>query len=53
MDGKQYYDKHNKYPYFSRHYCTKSDGVFAEMQIIGYSSIIQKHIQIDLGQSVV
>ena len=38
------YDKHN----FFCDYWTKSDGVFAEMQIISYSFIILKHIQIYL-----
>ena len=33
---------------FLRDYWTKWDGVFAEMQIISYSCIILKHIQIDL-----
>ena len=41
-------DKHNKNPYF---FVTtepnRMRGVFAEMQIISYSFIILKHIQID------
>ena len=32
---------------FLRDYWTKSDGVFAEMQIISYNFIILKHIQIN------
>ena len=43
------YDKHNKNPYF---FVTseekKLDEVFTEMQMISYSFIILKHIQIDL-----
>ena len=33
---------------FFRDYWTKSDGVCAEIQIISYSFIILKHIQVDL-----
>ena len=41
------YDKQQK-SIFLCDYWTKSDGVFTEMQIISYSFIILKHIQIDL-----
>ena len=45
MEGT--HDMPYKKSLFLRDYWTKSDGVFAEMQIISYSFIFLKHIQID------
>ena len=42
------YDKHLKKSIFLHDFWAKSDGVFAEMQIISYIFIILKHIEIDL-----
>ena len=44
MEGT--YDIPNKNPHFFLNNWTKSDGVFAKMQIISYSFIILKHIQV-------
>ena len=45
LDGGTY-DVPNKISTFLRDYWTKSDGVFAEMQIISYIFIILKHIPV-------
>ena len=46
MEGT--YDKHNKYPYFFVTTEPNRKGFSPIMQIISYSFIILKHIQIDL-----